>query len=141
MVSQCFHVMRFVFVVDSCLVPTLVNYAADLAKVMKKILLFSKIAALAKEIEKEYVLEMDAAKIDYRSRAVSLGVTSEKIAPYLLPTSSIGHSQDEEEGNEEDDSFSLGNTTVRHTPLVIDPDKKDKLTKTYSFKNGIPATK
>lgn len=82
---------------------------------MKKIILLSKVAALAKDIESNYMLESGMAN-RYTSRAFS-----DKVAPLLLS----GSSYDDEDG---DDGSSLERSAFTQTPYVIDPEEKDKLT-------------
>lgn len=99
-----------------------VNYAADLAKVMKKTILLSKVAYLAKEIEKEYVIDGDG-KSHRKSKLTSLGVSHEKLA-FLL--SDALSDERESDGNE---SYTRGVATSNDdSPYVIDPSYKDKYT-------------
>jgi hypothetical protein len=94
-----------------------VNYSEDLAKVMKKIILLSKIAHLAKGIEKEYCLEEENQQKTHRSRAKEAGMTHDRV------TSLVQNSYDDEES-----VASYENVSSDQTTYVIDPDEKDNFT-------------
>jgi hypothetical protein len=98
-----------------------VNYASDLAKVMKKIILLSKVAHLAKGVEEEYVFESRTHKV-HQTRALSSGVTSERFA-YLVNDARF----DDDDGSGSE-SLSNEHTVVEESPYVIDPDERDQLT-------------
>jgi hypothetical protein len=104
-------------------IPSSVNYASDLTKVMKKIILLSKVAHLAKGVEEEYVLESRTNKV-HQTRALCSGVTSERLA-YLVNDARF---DDDDGSGTGSDGLSCEQTVADQTPYVIDPDEKDKLT-------------
>jgi ubiquitin len=95
-----------------------VNYAADLAKVMKKIVLLSNVAALAKEIEEEDAQAGDT--YTERTRHAAASVTHDKVTVMVNE-----FNYDDEEGNE---TLSGEQTFIGETPYVIDPEEKKRLT-------------
>ena len=90
---------------------------------MKKIILLSKVADLAKKIEQNYVVEGDEHGA-FSSRTKSL-MLSEQVAPYLESENGVNLSQDEDDAEE---NSSLGFSTGPTSNYVIDPEEKNILT-------------
>lgn len=95
-----------------------VNYAGDLAKVMKKTILLSRIAKLAEGIEREYFARVDTKRM-HRSRAKEAGMTEEKAAALVRKII------DDDDANR---SLLSNEKRESETPFIIDPSEKDLLT-------------
>jgi len=103
---------------------TYVAYASELTTLMKQIILLSRVAQLAKEIEEDYMEAQYDSRITHHSRAVALRSAHQEIAALV---SSASYNQDHESDNINDwDSSVTGEIT--DSPFVIDPARKNKLT-------------
>lgn len=89
---------------------------------MKKIVLISKIANLAKAIEKDFSMNTANDRM-HRSRAKRAGMTHEKAA--ALVQSVTASEEDENRTTLSSDNHA---TEVDESPFIIDPTKKDRLT-------------
>lgn len=89
---------------------------------MKKIILLSKVATLAKEIEKDFILVSEQRKKPPCStRASVIGVARETM-------NSLVKDVKYEETDGEDSMWGDHTATIESSPYVIDPDEKNRLT-------------
>lgn len=113
-------------VISSCVLLSFLtgNYSEDLAKVMKKIVLLSKVATLATHIESQHMSsKLVASRKTTQTMTLRKVMSHEKVASLL---SDASFDENNEEAN--DESLSWDDTSGLSTPFVIDPDHKNKLT-------------